>query len=474
MVLRKVNLAITALLIVAQAHAQKKWTLKECVDYALENNLVIKQAMVTTDVSRVNYNQTYASFFPSLNGSINQSFNNGRAIDPTTNVYSNQDVNGFSGSLTANVTIFNGLRLQNMLKQYDLDYQAGKFDIDKAKNDIAMNTVADYLTVLYSKENLKAAKDRVDVTDKQRKNIKLQVEGGNLAQGNLLDIEAQFAQEEMSVVNAENTLRQAFLNLTQMMNLDSITGFDIESPFIDIPDQSILALTPEAVYATSLTIMPEVKSSELKLKSSEKGVSIAKSGYYPTLTAFGQLSSNYSNQAKDITSITPGGLVPTSIGYVTASGEQILVPDYKYQYANTPLWDQVENNFNKAFGFNLSIPLFNGMNAKSNVERAKLQAKNSDFQLQQQKQQLLKNIQQAHIDAVNASKRYQAATKSAEALKTSFTYTEKKLEVGMINMVDYTTIKNNLAKAESDLLQSKYELIFRIKVLDFYMGKPLI
>jgi outer membrane protein len=475
MLLKKISLLIVAFAIFIQADAQKKWSLKECVDYALENNLLIKQSMINADISRVNYNQNFAAFFPSVNGSVTQSFNYGRSVDPTTNVYSNQNINGMQGSISADVTIFNGLRLQKIYQQSKLDYTAGKYEIDKIKNDVSMNTVADYLAVLYARENLKAANDRVDVTTKQRNNIKLQVDAGNLAQGNLLDIESQQAQEELVVVNAENTLRQSILTLTQEMNLDSTEGFAIDEPIIDIPDQSILALTPEAINATSQGIMPEIKSSDLKFQSAEKGIGIAKGTYYPRLSAFGQLSTNYSNQSKKLDGTpTYNGLVPTTAGYVTASGEPVLVPDYKFNFVNTPFGKQVDNNFNKAFGLSLTVPLFNSMSTKSNVDRANLQMKYASYNFDLQKQQLYKSIQQAHIDAINASKKYQAATKSVDALKTSFSYTEKKLAVGMINMVDYTTIKNNLAKAESDLLQSKYELIFRIKVLDFYMGKPLI
>ncbi|MEO8150477.1 MAG: TolC family protein [Bacteroidia bacterium] len=473
MLFKKISLALIAVAIFTHTEAQKKWSLKECVDYALENNLQIKQTGINTDITRVNYNQSFAAFFPSINGSANQSFNYGRSVDPTTNVYSNQNINGLQGSISADVTIFNGLLLQNTLKQYKLDYAAGKYDIDKAKNDIAMSAVADYLSVLYAQENLKLANDRVDITTKQRNNIKLQVDAGNLAQGNLLDIESQVALEELGVVNAENTLRQAFLSLTQVMNLDSAEGFAIDPPIVTLPDQSVLALTPEAIYATSQGIMPEIKSSELKFQSSEKSISIARASYYPRLSAFGQLSSNYSNQSKQLDG--PPVITGYSFsGQVTASGEEVLSPDYKINYKYTSFSDQVNNNFNKAFGFGLTIPIFNSLNAKSNVDRAKLTMKYAGFTLDLQKQLLYKSIQQAHIDALNSSKKYQAATKSVDALKTSFSYTEKKFNVGMINTVDYTTTKNNLAKAESDLLQAKYELIFRIKVLDFYMGKPLM
>lgn len=471
--LKKLIVLAAGVFTLTTSQAQKKWTLKECVDYALENNLNVKQTGINTELARINYKQNYAAMFPSVNGSATQAYNYGRSINPTTNVYSNNQFSSLQGSISADVVIFNGLRLQNILKQSKIDYAAGKYDMDKIKNDIAMATVGNYLSVLYAKENLKAANDRVAVTTSQRNNIKLQVDAGTMAQGNFLDMESQLAQEELLLVNAESDLSQSFLTLTQVMNLDTVTGFDIDAPSTIIPDQATVAMDPEAIYAVAQTIMPEIKGSELRNQSAEKAIAIAKGSYYPSLRAFGQFGTNYSNQLRELNGAPVfNGYSPN--GNVTSSGEVVYSPDYTVNTQITPFNTQYKNNRNQAWGLTLNVPIFNGFSTRYGVERAKLQQQNTSYQFDLQKQQLYKSIQQAHIDAVNTSKKFIAAQKSVAALKTSFSYTEKKLAVGMINTVDYTTIKNNLTKAESDLLQAKYELVFRIKVLDFYMGKPLM
>jgi outer membrane protein len=464
---------IAFVLIQQNALAQQKWSLKQCVEHAIENNIGLKQSYINTEVARTNSNQNFASMFPNLNASASQSFNYGRSIDPTTNVFINSNINGASGSLSADVTIFNGFRLQNLLRQSNIDYSASRYDVDKMKNDVAMNTVANFLTVLFGKESLKAANDRVAVTTKQVNNVKLQVEAGSLAQGNLLDIEAQLATEEQAVVAAENTLRQAFLDLTQVMNLESIDGFDIETPQVDIPSLETLTIPAAAINQVALGVMPEIKSADMRYQSAIKGVSIARGSYLPRLSAFGQLSTNYSSISRELDG------APQFIGYapngnVTSGGETVLEPNYLVNFRDISFNSQLKNNFNKAFGISLSIPIFNGLSTKYGVERARLQEQNTKLSVDLQKQVLFKSIQQAQIDALNAKKRFEAATKSVNALQTSFSYTEKRFNVGMINSLDYNTIKNNLARAESELLQAKYELIFRIKVLDFYNGKSLI
>ena len=471
--LKKLAVLVFSMFALTSTQAQKKWTLKECVDYALENNLNIKQTGINAELARINYNQNFAAMFPSVNGSATQAYNYGRSINPSTNNYSNNQFNSLQGSISADVVIFNGLRLQNTLQQSKINYAAGKYDMDKIKNDIAMAAVANYLSVLYAKENLKAAIDRVAVTNSQRNNIKIQVDAGNMAQGNLLDLESQVAQEEVLLVNAETSLSQAFLTLTQIMNLDSVEGFDIDAPSTVIPDQSTVAMDPNAIYAVAETLMPEIKGSELRNQSAEKGIAIAKGSYYPRLSAFAQYGTNFSNQLRELNGAPVfNGYSPN--GNVTVSGEEVFSPDYIINTRTTPFNTQYRNNRNQAWGLTLSVPIFNGLSARYGVARAKLNQQNINYQYDLQKQQLYKSIQQAHIDAVNTAKKYVAAQKSVTALKTSFSYTEKKLAVGMINTVDYTTIKNNLTKAESDLLQAKYELVFRIKVLDFYMGKPLM
>lgn len=252
----------------------------------------------------------------------------------------------------------------------------------------------------------------------------------------------------MQQVNAENALKQSYLDITQLLNLTTIEGFSIIDPKVDVPASETMSLSAEAIYATSLTLMPEIKSAEFKLQSAEKGLAIAKGAYYPRLSAFGSIGTTYSDRIKDFDSSS-------------------------FSLVEVPFGKQMDRNFNQTFGFGLTVPIFNGNQARNNVSRAKIQMQSQSFALDLQKQQLFKSIQQAHIDAGAAKSRYDASEKSLTALRTADDYTQKKFNAGLLTSLDYITSQKNLTKAQSDVLQAKYDFIFRLKILDFYMGKPL-
>ncbi|MFI5218603.1 MAG: TolC family protein [Bacteroidia bacterium] len=459
--------------IILSGSAQNKiWTMQECVDYALKNNIQIKQSEIATEISEHQQTQSFYNMFPSLNGSGSYSYNRGRSVDPTTYRYTTQDVQAANLSLNTNVVLFNGFQLQNELKQSKLDYMSGKYDLDKIKNDISLNVAAAYLQVLYNEEQLGAQTDRVDAAKKQTDRTKILVDAGTLPKGSFLDAEAQLATEELSKVNFENQLANSYLTLTQLLELETTEGFTVEKPKIEIPDQASVTLPPAEIFKISLTSQPEIKSSEYKVQSAEKGLSIAKGSTWPRLSLFGSWGTNYSDQSQNLTQTIDKGLQPN--GSYTQSGEPIYSQSYDFILEDTPFSDQANDNLNKSFGFSLSVPIFNGLSANTNVKRARLNLENAKYSSELTKNQLYKSIQQAHTDAVAALNRYKAADKSVAALTESFTYTEKKYNAGLLTSIDYTTARNNLTKSESDMLQAKYDFIFRLKVLDFYMGKPLV
>ena len=441
-------LLFISLLFVVNAYAQKAWSLQECVDYALQNNIQVKQTELQTALSELNKSDRKLNMFPTLNGDASQNFSYGRSVDPYTNLYIQQNTQSTNFSLSSGVILFNGLQLLNSLKQSNLDCMASRYDLNKIKNDISLNVCAGYLQVLFSNELLMQAQTRLNAIKKQRDVTKALVDAGNLAQGNLYEIDAQVANEELQLVNAENALKQAYLDLTQLLNLTTTEGFTVTDPKVEVPSTESIGLSSEAIYATSLSVMPEIKSAEFKLQSAEKGLAIAKGAYYPRLSAYGSIGTTYSDRIKDFDATTQT-LTEVSFG------------------------KQMDRNFNQSFGFGLSVPIFNGNQARNNVSRAKIQMQSQSFALDQQKQLLYKSIQQAHTDASAAKSRYDASQKSLEALQTADDYTKKKFNAGLLTSLDYITSQKNLTKAQSDLLQSKYDFIFRLKILDFYMGKPL-
>ncbi|HRB54192.1 MAG TPA: TolC family protein, partial [Bacteroidia bacterium] len=410
--------------------------------------------------------------FPSINASSSLNYNYGRSLDPTSYQYVDQTFQSGGASLNGNLPIFQGLELQHNLRKSSIDFDVSKLDVRKVQNDIALSVAAAYLQILYSNEQLKATNDRIEAVTKERNRAKILVDNDLLAEGSLLDADALLATEEFNKASAENLLTSSKLTLIQLMQLEGANDIAIETPALEIPSQESLSLSSESVYNEALKNLPEVKASELRLKSAKESLGIARAARYPRLSAFGSLSTNYSNQATSLDGNPVfSGYVPS--GAVTSSGEQVLQPVFNYKYIDTPVKDQLNNNFGKAIGFNLSIPLFNGWATNSSIKRSKLSFENARLNALQTKNTVFKNVQQAHADALAALNKYAAANKSVTAQEKAFLYTEKKYNAGLLNSIDYVNARNNYTKSQSDLIQSKFDLILKIKVLDYYLGKPL-
>jgi outer membrane protein len=337
-----------------------------------------------------------------------------------------------------------------------------------------LNIASAYLQILFAQELLEVAKNQSEITKLQADRTQKLVDVGNLPKGNLYDIEAQMASEEMNVVNAENNLSLSSLNLTQMINLDTVQDFSIIKPEIAPPSEVMLNSTPGQIYDIALTRQPEIKSAEFKLKSAEKGISIAKGGMFPRLSLTASYGTGFSSVSKHVTTL------PSIIGYapngnITSSGETVFAPLLSNPvFSTTRFSDQIDQNLNRSVGFYLSIPLFNNLQTYTAVSRAKISRENAALTLQLQKDNLRKTIQQAFNDASSALKKFQAAKKAVSAMEESFRYTDQKYTVGAVTATDYNDAKNKLTKAKSDLLQAKYDYVFKLKVLDFYQGKPII
>ena len=456
----------------SEVNAQKIWSLKDCIDYALNNNISVQQSIIASKIAAATYQQSVGSLFPSINASSSLNYNYGRSLDPTSYQYVDQTFQSGGASLNGNLPIFQGLELQHNLRKSSIDFDASKLDVRKVQNDIALSVATAYLQILYSNEQLKATNDRIDAVTKERNRAKILVDNDLLAEGSLLDADALLATEEFNKASAENLLTSSKLTLIQLMQLEGASDIVIETPTLEIPSQESLSLSSESVYNEALKNLPEVKASELRLKSAKESLGIARAARYPKLSAFGSLSTNYSNQATSLDgSPVFTGYVPS--GAVTSSGEQVLQPVFNYKYIDTPLKDQLNNNFGKAIGFNLSISLFNGWVINSNIKRSKLSFENARLNALQTKNTVYKNVQQAHADAIAALNKYAAANKSVAAQEKAFLYTEKKYNAGLLNSIDYVNARNNYTKSQSDLIQSKFDLILKIKVLDYYLGKPL-
>ncbi|HNO71312.1 MAG TPA: TolC family protein, partial [Bacteroidia bacterium] len=437
------------------------------------NNIQVKQNRLNARLSEASLLQNKMQMLPSLNGSVSNSYNSGQRVDPFTNQFVAGDwTQSQNYSLNANAILFGGFQVLNTIKQNKYDLQASEQDILKTQNDISLNIASAYLQILFSQELLATSKSQADITKLQLDRTQKLVDVGNLPKGSLLDMQAQMASEDVNIVNAENNLSISKLNLIQMLNLDSADSFSIVVPEITMPSETVINSTADQIYQAALAKQPEIKSSELKLMSSEKGVSIAQAGRYPRLSLNASYGTGYSGARKELVG-TPIFKKFTPNGSITGSGDLVYEPIFDATYETTPLNTQLQNNINRSVGLFLNVPLFNNLQTSTAITRAKINRENAALSLQLQKDNLKKSIQQAYNNAYSSLKKYQASKKAVDAMEESFKYTEQKYNVGATNTTEYNDSKNKLTKAKSDLLQAKYDYVFKLKVLDFYQGKTI-
>ncbi len=455
------------------ASAQQQWTLQQCIEQALKYNIQIKQSSLNHDLNKIQVDQNTASMFPSINANATQNYFFGRSIDPYTNLYTNQQVRNNTFGLSGNLTLFEGFQMQNTLKESKLNYLSSQNDLKKIQDDISINVVNNYLLVLYNDELMKIAKDQVDATQVQRDRLKRMYEIGTVNKGNYLNMESQLASDEASYIQAQSQYDQSLLSLTQLLELDSVKNFSIVRPEVTLPGFDSTQFLVDNIYSIALTTQPDVKSSEYKMLSAEKRLAASKGYYLPRLYLNGGLSTSYSTSSKDISYIEYPP-TPTFTG-LTSAGDSVytFMPNRTPVVSQTSFSDQWDNNLGKSVGFTLQIPIFNGLVTRSNVSRSRINLEQSRLNNELVKKNLYKSVQQAVADAKSAYKKYLSGQRSVDALEETFNFNEQKLDLGLINSYDYLLSKNNLANAKATLLQNKYDYIFRMKILDFYQGKPL-
>lgn len=463
-------LACLMVFCVSRSHGQSPLGLDKCIEIAWENNLQLQQQRLSVDLAQENLLQSRASMFPSLNASVSHSYNFGRTVDPFTNEFATETIRSNNFGVSSGVNLFSGLQTQNTIRQSRYELEANKFDLDRSYNDIALMVASAYLNILFAKELLDIVESQADITRQQLDRTTRLVEAGTLPRGAILNIQAQLATEELQIVNAENQLDLAYLNLRQIMFLPEEEEFAIEIPVIDIDLQESTPYSPMQVYSVAVLNQPEVKSAEMRIMGAERGLAVARGGRSPVLSLRASYGTGYSEASLEIFDEVPTGLNQV---LATDAGDPILVPLRNFLTRRKPFASQLEDNLSRSLGFFLTIPVFNNYQVRSNVSRSQINLENTRLQNQIIREQLFQTIQQAHADASAALKRYFATEKNVEALQESFRYTEQRFNVGMVNSVEYNDAKNRLTAAESELLQARYEYVFRMKILDFYLGEPL-
>jgi len=450
--------------------AQEKWSLQQCIEHALKNNIQVRQADLSTKQAQINLLQGKANLLPNINGQFQNVYNVGRTIDRFTNQFANATVQSMNLFVGGQLTLFNGFQNYNTIKQGELNLDAAKSDADQTRNDISLNVANAYLQVLLAKEIVINTEKQLQISAQQVDRTKKLVDAGALPRGNLLQAEAQTATEELNVVNAKNTLDIAKLTLAQLLEINDARSFDIVSPEVPEPTVSLVSIDPSAIYAKAVSTQPFIKSAEWRLRSAERGLKISRGAGIPSLQLSGSIGTGYSGLSQRVIGTNSPTLVP--IG-VTENGIPVYTSVSQPITELTPLGEQFNDNVNKSYGISLSIPIFNNLQVHNSNELAKIRLQQADLNLQQSKRQLQKSVEQAYTDAMAALKRYDASKKNVNALQENFNYAQQRFDAGVMNSFEYNDNKTRLARAESDLLQAKYEFTFRLKVLDFYLGRPI-
>jgi len=440
--------------------AQKKWTLIDCVNHALEHNISVKQSVLDIDLAKQDVVNAKGSFMPSLSASASQNFNFGSFIGQDgSRIKSDSRGNNFG--LNTGVTIFNGFRNLNTYKQAKLGVESSQLQLLVLQDNVSMTVVNAFLNILFNKENLKIAKEQVAISQNQLDQITSQVEAGIKPRSDLLDAEATLASDRASVVNAENSLDLSLLSLSQNLQV-SPKDFDIAEVQINLTSASLAYNSYGEILSYALDNRPEIKNAELSIENSDFGVKLAQSAYAPSLSFGAGLGSSYQHRQGEPDVRSEFVMDPNNPGTLI----ETIVP-YGFNA-------QLENNLGYNLGLNLSVPIFNGFKTKANVTKAKISREKSLLNLEQAKQNITTTITQAYADAAAALKQYQASELSVLSLEESFKNIQNKFNLGAATSFEIEQVRGRLVNAKSTLINSKYNFVFRSKVLDFYMGKPLI
>jgi len=421
--------------------AAQPWSLQQCIDYALEHNINVQQKALSQESEEYNLRIAKYSMLPNLNAGVGQSFDFGRSTN-REGVIIDQNSSSTSFSLSSNMPLFSGMRIYHQIKSGKSNLRAAMEDLSKAKDDLELNITSAFLSILFNKELLGVARTQVSLTDEQVTRIEKMVEVGRSPQSELYEAKALLAQDEFSVVQCENTLRLSLLDLAQLLELSDVSGFEVVDPQVDDATLSHFTtlLNADTTFHRALLFRPEIKAAQYRLEGSKHDLRTMQSYYYPSLS----LQAGYSN------------------GYYHLNGKEYS------QVPQDPFWDQLKLNNREYVGFNLSIPIFNRLEVSSRVKMARLNIDQQTLQLENTRKTLLKEIQQAYYNAVAAQQKFEASKKSITASEEAFRYAEERYAAGRGTNFEFNDAKTRLIKAQSDLLQAKYEYLFRCRILDFY------
>ncbi|WP_291146175.1 TolC family protein [Flavobacterium sp. UBA7680] len=436
-------------------HAQsKQWTLEECVRYALDNNITIKLSELDVKTATIDKRGALGSYLPTVNGNASHSWNIGLNVNPVTNIATTQTTQYSSLGVNANVDIYKGLQNQNAYRRASLSIIASKYQLLKMQEDISLNVANAFLQILSNKEDLKIKKEQLAIDEKRYSRSEEMVNAGTIPRGDLFDLKATVATDKQNITVSENNLLISKLSLAQLLQLKEFADFDVIDDTNAKDENNIMAQNPIDIYNKAKETRTELKLAQTNLEIAEKNVAIAKGAYQPTLRGFYQFSTSASYSDR-------------LIGTDPVTGDPVYA-------APNPVLDQFSDNKGHNFGFQLSVPIFNGFSVKNNVERNKVSLEKSKIDLEQKSLDLQRNVYTAFTDAKGALNTYESSTITLEARQQAYNYAKEKYDVGLMNSFDFTQAQTLLTNAQSDVIRTKYDYMFKIKILEFYFGIPIV
>jgi outer membrane protein len=458
--------------------AQDTWSLKRAVQYALDNNISVKQADVQARVAALNLKQSRLMQIPSANISASTGINAGRSIDPTTNQFTTTQLLSAGFNVSSAMTVFNFFSIKNNIEGNRLDNEAAKANVEKIRNDVAINVATAYLLVLVSQEQANIAKLATELTLENLGNTRKRVEAGALPELNVAELEAQLALDSSSLINANNTVKQNILQLKAVLSLDAGENMVVEAPPLEsIPVLPLAELQPEAVYADALKNLPQQKVNDLRIKAAEKYVKAARGQMYPSFSLFAGLGSNYANNKIPTVNQVPTGKLDTTPAFIDVGGTlyNVLSPGFNTVVTSNriPFNTQLSDNFRQNIGIQMNIPLFNNGTARTAWERNKLNVTSLQLQKDLDLLTLKQDIYTAHNDASSALQRYVAGQKSVQTAEKAYNFAQKRYELGLLTTIDLLTNQNNLNRARVELAQAHVDYVFKLKLLEFYKGQGI-
>jgi len=452
------------------------WTLQRAVQYAIDHNISIRQNELNERLAKLQLQQSQLSQLPAINANTAYGRSYGRSVDPTSNQFVKGSYDFVSASGSADILLFGWFQKRRAIEANKYALEAAKADLDQLKDDVSLNVATGYLRALLAKEQIRVNEKQVELSKAQLDQTRRFVEAGRLPELNAAQLESQLANDSANLIGAISNYNSAILDIKALLNLDFQTPFDIEAPEVPLGELvSLNSMSPEMIYASAARHFGAIKSSEYNILAAQKRHAAARSGLYPQLGLNAQFGTNYATTFTEVTG-TPRivGVAPTSNFIMTGTDTALVYqPVLDYSTRRIPFMTQLDNNFRQTISLGVNIPIFNGWQAQYNMRQAKINVLSNELNKYQAELKLKQDVYKAYNEAINAVQKYKAAERAQLAARRAYDFAQKRYALGLTNTVEYLTTQNNQFVSEANMLSAKYDLIFKLKVIDYYLGKEL-